>query len=101
MGYLFNVLGVTEHANLHLRSRNVRKPHGTAEALVFLRIIVLQPDLKLHGFRKVTLLLFRVVHDLGNYLPKRIALKLTVIITPKEKINKYMNIYLDKHKTQR
>lgn len=77
-GHLFNVLSVTEHANLHLRARDVRELHGATETLVLLGIVVLQTDLKLHGLRELAILLLRVGQNLGDHLPKRLALKLTV-----------------------
>lgn len=42
---LFNVLGISEHADLHLGAGNVGQFYGTTETLILLGIIVLQPDL--------------------------------------------------------
>lgn len=51
--------------------------HGTTETLVFLGIIVLQTDLKLHSLCELPILLLSGSGNLSDGLPEDIALKLT------------------------
>jgi hypothetical protein len=64
------MLGISKHAHPHLGTRNVGQFHGATETLVFLRVIVLQTDLKFNSLCELP--------DLGDGLPEDIALKLTV-----------------------
>lgn len=77
--YLFNVLGITKHADLHLGSGDMGKLNGTAETLVLLRIVVLQPDLEFNGLREFAILILRVGHNASNGLLQSLNLELTVI----------------------
>ena len=77
MIYLFHMLCITKHANLHLGTGNVRQLDRTTETLVLLRIIVLQPNLELNGLSELTVLLFGIICNPGDRFPKSITLKLT------------------------
>lgn len=70
------MLSISKHADLHLGARNMRKFHGTTETLIFLGIIILQTNLELNSFKKLSFLLLRVRDDLGNSFPQNITLKL-------------------------
>jgi len=72
------MLGITEHADLHLWTRNVWQLHGTTETLVLLGVVVLQPNLQFNCFRKIALLLRSILFDLGDSFPQDITLQLTV-----------------------
>jgi hypothetical protein len=72
------MLGISKHAHPHLGTRNVGQLHGATETLVFLRVIVLQTDLKFNSLCELPVLLLGSSHDLGDGLPENIALKLTV-----------------------
>lgn len=77
--YLFNVLGITKHANPHLWARDVRKLNRTTETLVLLRVIVLQTNLQLNGFNELAVLLTAVIGNVCDCLPQGVALQLTEI----------------------
>jgi len=76
--YLLNMLGITKHADLHLRTRNVWQLHRTTETLVLLRVIVLQPNLQFNCLREIAFLLRSILFDLGDSFPQDITLQLTV-----------------------
>lgn len=77
-GYLFNMLSISEHADLHLGTRNMRQFHRATETFVLLRIIVLEPNLELNSLSEVAVLFLGLSGDLGDGLPQHITLKLTV-----------------------
>jgi len=74
---LLDMLSVPEHAHPHLRARNVGQLYGSTETLVFLGIVVLQTNLKLHGLRELPVLLLSPSSNLGDGVSEDIALKLT------------------------
>lgn len=82
--YLFNVLSITEHANLHLGARNVGKLDRAAETLVLLWVIVLQPNLEFNGLDELAILLLGISHDSGDSFSQSITLKLTAHSTAKK-----------------
>jgi hypothetical protein len=51
--------------------------HRAAETLVFLGVIILETNLKLHGLRELAVLLLSTRGDGGDGLTEDIALKLT------------------------
>lgn len=63
-GGLLAVSGVTEHADAHLGTRDVRQLDVAGETLVLLRVIVLEANLKLNGLEELALLLLRALEDL-------------------------------------
>jgi len=83
--YLFDVLGITKHANFHLGTRNVWQLDRAAETLVLLWIVVLQPNLEFDGLHKFAILLLGIGHDSGDSFSQGITLKLT---TPQASNNK-------------
>jgi hypothetical protein len=72
------MLSISEHADLHLGTRNMRQFHRATETFVLLRIIVLEPNLELNSLSEVAVLFLGLGGDLGDGLPKHITLKLTV-----------------------
>ncbi len=56
LGSIINVLGVTEHADVHAGAGGVRQANGTAETLVALRVVLLETNLKLDSLDKLPLL---------------------------------------------
>lgn len=83
------MLSITKHANPHLRTRNVGKPHGTTETLILLWVIVLQPNLQLHCFSELPLLRFGICPDLGDGLLQCFTLQFTDEKKKKTAINKH------------
>jgi hypothetical protein len=81
--YLFHMLGISEHADFHLWSGNMWQFHRAAEALILLRIIILEPNLELNCLCEVAILFFRLGGHLADGLPENITLKLTV--TPRSR----------------
>jgi hypothetical protein len=81
--YLFHMLGISEHADFHLWSGNMRQFHRAAEALILLRIIILEPNLELNCLCEVAILFFRLGGHLADGLPENITLKLTVTPRPR------------------
>lgn len=73
------MLSITKHADLHLRTRDMRKLNGSAKTLVLLRVVVLQPDLELNCLREIALLLPHVAHNARDGLLQSLNLELTVI----------------------
>ncbi|MFS7959283.1 hypothetical protein Hanom_Chr08g00689291 [Helianthus anomalus] len=71
------MLSISKHANFQFGARNVRQLHCTTETFVLLWIIILQTNLKLNGFGKITLLFFSISSDLSNCLSEGFTLKLT------------------------
>ena len=60
-----DVVLVAQHADAHPGARDLREFDRAAEALVALRVVVLEPDLEFDGFEEVALLLVvRVVEQL-------------------------------------
>lgn len=76
--YLFHVLSITKHADLHLGARDVGQLHRTTETLVLLGIIVFQPDLEFNGLSKITLFLLGFINNVCDGFSKSITLELTV-----------------------
>jgi hypothetical protein len=72
------MLSISEHADLHLGTRNMRQFHRATETFVLLRIIVLEPNLELNSLSEVAVLFLGLGGDLGDGLPQHITLKLTV-----------------------
>jgi hypothetical protein len=66
---LFAVGGISKHAALDVGAGNFGQPKGAGETLVALRIVVLQRDLKLDGFGKITLLSLEFDRSLLDGLP--------------------------------
>jgi len=56
---LVAVMGITEDADGHARTRDVGEFHGARETLVTLGIVVLETDLELDGLRELARLLLR------------------------------------------
>jgi hypothetical protein len=71
------MLSISKHAHPHLGARNVRQLNGAAETLVFLRVIVLQTDLKFDGLHELPVLLLGSSDNRGDGLPEGVALELT------------------------
>ena len=65
------MLSISEHADLHLGTRNMRQFHRATETFVLLRIIVLEADLELDSFEEVSLLglerVFEKLLDVGTH----------------------------------
>jgi hypothetical protein len=57
LGSIIDVLGVTEHADVHARAGGVGQTNGATETLVALRIVLLQTNLKFNGLDELPLLL--------------------------------------------
>jgi len=72
------MLSISEHADLHLGTRNMRQFHRATETFVLLRIIVLEPNLELNSLSEVAVLFLGLGSDLGDGFPQHITLKLTV-----------------------
>jgi hypothetical protein len=72
------MLSISEHADLHLGTRNMRQFHRATETFVLLRIIVLEANLELNSLSEVAVLFLGLGGDLGDGLPQHITLKLTV-----------------------
>jgi hypothetical protein len=77
--YLFDVLGITKHADPHLWARDVRQLNRTTETLVLLWVIVLQTNLQLNGFDEFAVLLTTVIGNACDCLPQGVALQLAEI----------------------
>ena len=73
----FAVLGVTQDANLQLRARDRRELHRTVETLIFLRILVLQTNLKFNRFHKLARLLLGFLQQEAHALLEGISVELT------------------------
>ena len=56
-----DVVLVSEHADGHVRARDLGQLDGAAETLVTLRVIVLEADLEFDGLEEVSLLLIKRV----------------------------------------
>merc|ERR1719369_982910 len=65
---LLTVHGVSKDADLHSGTRHVRELDGAGEALVALRVVVLEADLKLDGLQELPRLLLRPLEDLRDAL---------------------------------
>lgn len=87
---LFNVLGITEHADLHLRPWDVRQLDGTAEPFVLLRVVVLETNLELDGLGELARLCLLAVSDHGgDRLSHGFTLELTASFQTKIKIQTF------------
>ena len=95
--YLSNMLSITKHADLHLRSWDVGKLHSTTKPLIFLRVIILQSNLQLDCFYKLPLLLLAIGKDLSYGFPQHITLKLATHInnTHTKKIKLPIHFYIN------
>ncbi len=78
------MLSISEHADFHLGTRNMRQFHRATETFVLLRIIVLEPNLELNSLSEVAVLFLGLGGDLGDGLPQHITLKLTVKPPPSQ-----------------
>ena len=65
---LLAVVSITQHADLHLGAGDVRQLDVASETLVFLRIVVLQANLKLDGLKELTLLVLCALEDIRDAL---------------------------------
>ena len=61
---LFAVKGIAKHADAHLGARDVRQLDVAREALVLLRVVVLEANLQLDRLEKLALLLLGALQDL-------------------------------------
>eukprot|EP00960_Hanusia_phi_P037925 753197-Hanusia_phi.AAC.3 len=75
---LLTVLGISKDADSHVGARNTRKLNSSAEALVLLGIILLQPNLQLHSLTEFPLLLVRLLGDGPDSLTHGLTLKLAL-----------------------
>ena len=62
LNYL-QMLGISDQADLHLGSWDVRESDGTGESLIFLGIVVLKSDLEFNSFLELSFLF--VIKDSG------------------------------------
>mmetsp|Transcript_3659 Transcript_3659/g.9181 ORF Transcript_3659/g.9181 Transcript_3659/m.9181 type:complete len:253 (-) Transcript_3659:97-855(-) len=72
---LVAVLRVPEDAEPHARPREVGQLDGSAETLVLLRVVVLEPDLELHGFGEVPLLLLALGEHVRDGFPEDVSVQ--------------------------
>ena len=60
------VLGISDEADIQLRSGDVRKSYGSSESLIFLGVVVLKTNLELNSFYELSLLSVFVLEDMSN-----------------------------------
>lgn len=75
--YLLHVLGITKHADLHLGARDVGQLNRATEALVLLRIVVLEANLEFNGLCELPVLLLGLRDDQGDGILEDLSLQLT------------------------
>lgn len=85
---LVTMRGITKDADLELGSRNILELHSSTETLVLLRIVVLQADLELNCFNKLSFLVLGSLKDSTTALVKCITVELT-----DKKVNKKFNLF--------
>jgi hypothetical protein len=76
----FAVLRVTEHAQLELGPGDGGQGNRAVETLVLLRVVLLQPDLKLDRFRELTRLGFAAFQNIGDGLAEGVGGELAVCL---------------------